>query len=159
LPRSPERPIGDRKKTRKAAENRGLLPLFFAWSGLRTDFRLLFDSATLAASAVILIVAIAGKLGGVSIAARACGIAWPEALKLGVLMNTRGLMELVALNIGYDLGLVPKNPFAAFVVMAVVTTCATSPLLRVSESGILRLPRLNFPRTLNSEQTGSWQRA
>lgn len=108
-----------------------LMPLFFAWSGLRTDFSSLLRVGGFASSIIILLVATAGKLGGVSLAARFCGLASSDALRLGVLMNTRGLMELVALNIGYDLGLVSRPLFSAFVVMALVTTFSTSPLLRL----------------------------
>lgn len=107
-----------------------LLPLFFAWSGLRTDFGLLLNGATFVASIVILTVAVAGKLGGGTLAARFTGSPWREAVSIGVLMNTRGLMELLVLNIGYDLGLLSADLFAAFVVMALVTTLSTTPLLR-----------------------------
>jgi Kef-type K+ transport system membrane component KefB len=74
-------------------------------------------------------VATLGKLGGSAFAARATGMAWREALTIGALMNTRGLMELVALNIGYDLGILTPAIFAILVVMALVTTMLTGPLL------------------------------
>jgi Kef-type K+ transport system membrane component KefB len=106
-----------------------LLPLFFAFTGLRTQIGLLNDWQSWLACAVIIVVAIAGKLGGSALAARLSGMNWPDSLSIGVLMNTRGLMELVALNIGYDLGILPGRIFAIMVLMAIVTTCMTAPLL------------------------------
>jgi Kef-type K+ transport system membrane component KefB len=106
-----------------------LLPLFFAFTGLRTQIGLLNDWKSWLACAGIIIVAIAGKLGGSTLAARLSGMNWPDSLSIGVLMNTRGLMELVALNIGYDLGILPDRIFAIMVLMALTTTCMTAPLL------------------------------
>ena len=81
-----------------------LLPLFFAYTGLRTDLRAITGVSELGALAAVLAVAIAGKVGGTAIAARSSGQDWHSATTLGILMNTRGLMELVVLNIGLDLG-------------------------------------------------------
>jgi Kef-type K+ transport system membrane component KefB len=83
-----------------------LLPAFFAFTGLRTRMDLLHGSAAWAATALVTFVATAGKLGGTFVAARAVKLKASEALSLGVLMNTRGLMELVVLNVGLDLGVV-----------------------------------------------------
>ncbi len=72
-----------------------------------------------------------GKLGGSTLVARLCGLGWRDAAALGVLMNTRGLMELVILNVGLDLGVLSPTLFAMLVLMAVVTTVATVPLLQL----------------------------
>ena len=106
-----------------------LLPLFFAFTGLRTQIGLLNDWQSWLACAGIIVMAIVGKLGGSALAARMAGMNWPDSLSIGVLMNTRGLMELVALNIGYDLGILPDRIFAIMVLMALTTTCITAPLL------------------------------
>jgi len=109
---------------------RYLLPVFFAMVGLRTDLYLITDSGgSLFWCLAIIVVATAGKLGGTALAGRAAGMAGSDALTLGILMNTRGLMELVVLNIGHDLGLLPAGLFAMMVAMALVTTCMTGPLL------------------------------
>jgi Kef-type K+ transport system membrane component KefB len=108
----------------------GLLPVFFALTGLRTDLRPLgADGASWMWSVAIILVATAGKLGATALAALLAGMPRYEALALGALMNTRGLMELVVLNIGYELGLLPPAVFAMMVVMTLVTTCAAGPLL------------------------------
>ena len=73
--------------------------------------------------------ATAGKLGGTALTARFTGMTWRDSLQLGALMNTRGLMELIALNIGYDLGILSPRIFAMLVIMALVTTAMTGPLL------------------------------
>jgi K+:H+ antiporter len=109
------------------------LPLFFAFAGLRTQIRLLDDSRSWAAFAAVLAVAIAGKLGAGALAARWTGQSWCDALSIGVLMNTRGLIELVVLNIGYDLGILSPRMYAMMVLMALVTTCMTGPLLSLLE--------------------------
>jgi Kef-type K+ transport system membrane component KefB len=110
-----------------------LLPLFFAFTGLRTQITLLNDWQSWLAGAGIIATAIAGKLGGSTLAARWAGINWADSISIGVLMNTRGLMELVVLNIGYDLGILPARIFAIMVLMALVTTCMTGPLLSLVE--------------------------
>jgi len=112
-----------------------LLPIFFAFSGLRTQIGLLRDARSWMICIVVIVIATVGKLGGGALAARICGSTWREALALGALMNTRGLMELVALNIGYELGILTPRAFAAMVIMAVTTTVVTAPLLTLfSES-------------------------
>jgi Kef-type K+ transport system membrane component KefB len=106
-----------------------LLPLFFAFTGLRTQIGLLGDVTGWAICLGIIVVATIGKLGGTAIAARFTGMNWIDSLKLGALMNTRGLMELIALNIGYDLGILSPRIFTMLVIMALVTTALTGPLL------------------------------
>jgi len=108
-----------------------LLPLFFAYSGLRTQIHLLDTPHAWALCALVIAVACLGKFGGTALSARATGLTWRESSALGVLMNTRGLMELIVLNIGLDLGVISPSLFAMLVVMAVVTTLATSPILRL----------------------------
>jgi Kef-type K+ transport system membrane component KefB len=106
-----------------------LLPLFFAFTGLRTQIGLLDDLQGWLICLAIVAVATAGKLGGTAVTARFTGMAWRESLQLGALMNTRGLMELIALNIGYDLGILSPRIFTMLVIMALVTTALTGPLL------------------------------
>ena len=107
-----------------------LLPMFFAVSGLHTDLRLLgSQAAAWAALGLVMLAAVGGKLGAVTLAGRATGLAWREATCLGVLLNTRGLTELVILGIGLRLGAIPEPIYALLVLMAVVTTMAANPLL------------------------------
>jgi Kef-type K+ transport system membrane component KefB len=106
-----------------------LLPLFFAATGLRTEIGLLGTAADWAVCALVVAVAVAGKLGGSSLAARWSGLAWRDALAIGALMNTRGLMELVVLNIGYELGILSPALYTMMVVMALATTCMAGPML------------------------------
>ena len=107
-----------------------LLPLFFAFTGLRTNVQLLNSAAMWRDAALILLVAVSGKAGASTIAARAMGLSWRDAGVLGVLMNTRGLVELVVLNIGLDLGILSPAAFSMLVLMALITTFATSPIVR-----------------------------
>ena len=106
-----------------------LLPLFFAFTGLRTRVGLLGDWSGWLICGAIVLVAIAGKLGAGALAARWTGMSWPDALTLGALMNTRGLMELIALNIGFDLGILSPRMFAMMVLMALATTLMAGPLV------------------------------
>ncbi len=106
-----------------------LLPLFFAFTGLRTQVGLLNDLGSWMICLGIIGVATLGKLGGTALAARFTGMNLRDSLQLGALMNTRGLMELIALNIGYDLGILSPRIFAMLVIMALVTTAMTGPLL------------------------------
>jgi nucleotide-binding universal stress UspA family protein len=109
-----------------------LLPLFFAFTGLRTDMGLLgVDGKLWLATGAVLVVAIVGKWGGSSLAARALKLPWRESMALGILMNTRGLTELIILNIGLDLGVIPPTLFAILVIMALVTTFMATPLLSI----------------------------
>ncbi len=105
-----------------------LLPAFFAFTGLRTQIGLIRGDQWLICGLIIL-VACAGKFGGSALAARLTGMNWRDAASLGILMNTRGLMELIVLNIGLDLKVISPTLFAMLVLMAVVTTFATTPLL------------------------------
>ena len=106
-----------------------LLPAFFAFTGLRTQIGLVNGWDQWMVCAVIIAVASAGKFGGGAIAAHMTGLDWRDSSALGVLMNTRGLMELIVLNIGYDLKVIPPELFAMLVIMALVTTLATTPIL------------------------------
>jgi len=106
-----------------------LLPVFFAYSGLRTQIGLVNRPELWLLCALVLFVAIAGKYAGTYIAARFSGIEKREASALGWLMNTRGLTELIVLNIGLSLGVITPLLFTMLVIMALVTTFMTSPLL------------------------------
>lgn len=106
-----------------------LLPIFFAFTGLMTRVELLNSPELLVMTFVIILVACAGKFGGSTLAAVACGMTWREASAVGILMNTRGLMELVILNIGRELGVITDAVFAMLVLMALVTTLLTTPIL------------------------------
>jgi|RhiMetdeSRZDD1v2_1073273.scaffolds.fasta_scaffold120915_2 Kef-type K+ transport system membrane component KefB len=110
-----------------------LLPLFFAFTGLRTQIGLLDDWQSWCVCAGVVAVAIGGKFGGSTLAARWTGMSWHDALSIGALMNTRGLMELIALNIGYDLGILSPHIFAMMVLMALTTTFMAGPLLWLFE--------------------------
>jgi Kef-type K+ transport system membrane component KefB len=107
------------------------LPLFFAFTGLRTRIGLVEGMEMWGWCALIVLVAVAGKLVGSAAAARATGMSWREAMAIGTLMNTRGLMELVILNIGLDIGAISPAVFAMMVLMALATTFMTSPLLEL----------------------------
>lgn len=106
-----------------------LLPLFFAFTGLRTQIGLLDDAWGWLTCLGIIGLATIGKLGASSVTARLVGMDWNNAFILGALMNTRGLMELIALNIGYDLGVITSETFTLLVLMALVTTALTGPLV------------------------------
>jgi Kef-type K+ transport system membrane component KefB len=106
-----------------------LLPIFFVLTGLRTRIGLLNQTYYWAVAVVITFLAVAGKFFGSALAARWVGLPWRPALMIGALMNTRGLMELVVLNIGYDLGILSAEIFAMLVLMALVTTAMTGPAL------------------------------
>lgn len=106
-----------------------LLPLFFVYTGLRTEIGLLNDPYLWKVTGLIILVAIVGKFIGSAIAAKYVGQNWKDSLTIGALMNTRGLMELVVLNIGYDLGVLTPEIFAMMVIMALVTTFMTGPAL------------------------------
>ncbi|GAB6121732.1 cation:proton antiporter [Dysgonomonas termitidis] len=106
-----------------------LLPLFFVFTGLRTEIGLLNEPGLWMICGGIVFLAIFGKTMGSAIAARFVGNNWKDSLTIGALMNTRGLMELVVLNIGLDLGILTPEVFAMMVVMALTTTFMTSPLL------------------------------
>jgi Kef-type K+ transport system membrane component KefB len=105
------------------------LPIFFAFTGLHTQIGLLGGLDAWLWCGLIVLVASLGKFGGSYVAARATGFGARDAAALGVLMNTRGLMELIVLNVGLELGVVTPTLFAMLVIMAIVTTLATAPLL------------------------------
>jgi Kef-type K+ transport system membrane component KefB len=111
-----------------------LLPLFFALTGLRTQIGLLSDARSWLICAGIVLVAIAGKLGGTMAAARTTGMAWGDSFSLGALMNTRGLVELIVLNLGYEMGVLSPAIFTMLVLMALITTFMTGPLLDLREA-------------------------
>jgi len=106
-----------------------LLPLFFVFTGLRTQIGLLNEPGLWQLCGLVILVAVVGKFVGSAVAARFVGQNWHSSLTIGALMNTRGLMELVALNIGYDLGVLSPPIFAMLVLMALVTTFMTGPAL------------------------------
>jgi len=106
------------------------LPVFFAFTGMRTQVGLLKEPGDWLVCVVIILIASLGKFGGSFFAARITGSHSREAASLGILMNTRGLMELIVLNVGLDLGVLSPTLFAMFVLMAVVTTLATTPILQ-----------------------------
>jgi K+:H+ antiporter len=110
-----------------------LLPAFFALTGMRTKIGLVSGSDHWLLVAAIILVATAGKFGGTLVAARLTGLDWRQSSALGILMNTRGLMELIVLNIGLDLKVISETLFAMMVLMALVTTLATTPLLTLVE--------------------------
>jgi Kef-type K+ transport system membrane component KefB len=106
-----------------------LLPLFFVYTGLRTHAGMLNSGAAWFSFCLILVAAVAGKFGGSAITSRALGQTWKDSLAIGALMNTRGLMELIVLNIGYDMGILSTEIFSMMVLMALLTTMMTSPIL------------------------------
>jgi len=106
------------------------LPIFFTYTGLRTDIGSMAGAGLWIFCGLVLLAAVVGKFGGCTLAARANGLPLRESSIIGVMMNTRALMELIVINIGYDLGIIPKTVFFMLVVMAVVTTYMTTPILR-----------------------------
>ena len=106
-----------------------LLPLFFVFTGLRTQIGLINDPYLWEITGFIILVAVVGKFVGSALAAKFVGQSWKDSLTIGALMNTRGLMELVVLNIGYDLGVLNSEIFTMMVIMALVTTFMTGPAL------------------------------
>jgi len=105
------------------------LPAFFAFTGLRTHIGMVHGARDFLACILVIAVASLGKFGGCFLAARWTGSPWRQAAAVGVLMNTRGLMELIVLNVGLDLGVLSPALFTMFVLMAVTTTLATAPIL------------------------------
>ena len=107
-----------------------LLPVFFAFTGLRTQIGLIHGLRNWLICILIVAVASVGEFGGSFAAARFTGFNWREAASLGVLMNRRGLMELIVLNIGLELDVIPSTVFAVLVLMAVITTLGATPILQ-----------------------------
>jgi Kef-type K+ transport system membrane component KefB len=130
MPRN-ERMIADVVERIESLSLALLLPLFFALTGLRTRIDLLTDKSMWGCAAAIIATAIVGKLAGAAVTARATGMNWKDSFGLGVLLNTRGLVELVILNAGLDLGILSPALFTMMVLMALTTTFMTSPLLSV----------------------------
>ena len=108
-----------------------LLPIFFVYTGLRTQIGLLNESHLWSLCGIVILVAMLGKIGGSVFTAKIVGRTWKESLSIGALMNTRGLMELIVLNIGYDLGVLSSEIFTIMVLMALFTTFLTGPLLNL----------------------------
>lgn len=141
--------IGFRKVMMEKVEDISLvffLPLFFAFTGLRTQIGLINSPELWGVCALLIAVAIAGKLGGCAIASRLVGESWKDSWTIGTLMNTRGLMELVALNIGYEMGVLPPSIFVILVIMALVTTFMTTPLLHLVERYFTRREQKLSPK-------------
>jgi Kef-type K+ transport system membrane component KefB len=106
-----------------------LLPAFFAFTGMRTHINLVSGASEWLICGLIILVATTGKFAGSAAAARLTGMDWRTAASLGILMNTRGLMALIVLDIGLNMGVISPKLFAMMVIMAVVTTVATTPIL------------------------------
>lgn len=131
-----------------------LLPLFFVITGLRTHIDFLLEGAVWVPFAWILFVAIGGKFGGTAIASRLVGQSWKDSLSIGALMNSRGLMELIVLNIGFDLGIISSQIFSMLVLMALITTFMTSPALTLIEKAFQSSKKMTSPELNPSGQAG-----
>lgn len=105
------------------------VPVFFTYTGLRTDITALHGSAMWFICAAVVVAAAVGKLVGCGLAARVSGFTWKESGIIGAMMNARGLMALIAINLGYELGVVSRSLFCVLVIMALTTTVLTTPLL------------------------------
>jgi Kef-type K+ transport system membrane component KefB len=136
--------LADRHQLREAATarlrdvvNGFFVPVFFTYTGLRTDVRALAEggSALWGVCGAVVFAAVVGKLLGCGLAARLSGFNWKEAGSIGAMMNARGLMALVAINMGYELGAVPRSLFCVLVLMALITTVLTTPLLLALRKG------------------------
>jgi Kef-type K+ transport system membrane component KefB len=108
-----------------------LLPIFFAFTGLRTQIGLISEESAWRAFGLVLLVAVSGKFLGSALSAKLVGQSWRSSITIGALMYTRGLMELIVLNIGYDLGVLSPQVFAMMVLMALATTFMTGPILNL----------------------------
>ncbi|MHB1229219.1 MAG: cation:proton antiporter [Halothiobacillus sp.] len=106
------------------------LPIFFTYTGLRTDIGSLNSPTAWLWCSVIILLATVGKFGGAYVATRFTGLSHAQGKVVGIMMNTRALMELIIINVGYDLGAISQQMFTILVIMAIVTTVVTSPLLR-----------------------------
>jgi Kef-type K+ transport system membrane component KefB len=118
-----------------------LLPAFFAFAGMRTEIGLLDSAHAWLICGAIIVIATGGKFGAGMLAARVVGHDWRHAAGLGILMNTRGLMELIVLNVGLDLGIISPALFTMMVLMALVTTMATTPSLAALQRSEMVRPR------------------
>jgi Kef-type K+ transport system membrane component KefB len=106
------------------------LPIFFTYTGLRTDIGSMTGGELWFLCGLVLLAATVGKLGGCTLAAKWNGFNWRDASMIGIMMNTRALMELIVINIGYELGIIPKTVFFMLVFMAITTTYMTAPIMR-----------------------------
>lgn len=142
-----------------------LLPLFFVFTGLRTQIGLLNEPGLWQLCLLVVLIAVVGKFVGSTVSARFVGQNWHSSLTIGALMNTRGLMELVALNIGYDLGVLTAEMFAILVLMALVTTFMTGPALdfinryfkpekEIEDGGVSRKNKYNILISFGNPNTG-----
>ncbi|WP_052079526.1 cation:proton antiporter [Porphyromonas sp. COT-108 OH2963] len=122
------------------------LPLFFVVSGLRTEIGLLNSWELWFVTLLLILVAVVGKLGGSYIAARVVGENVKDSLYLGILMNTRGLMELVVLTMGLELGIIPPVVFAMLVLMTLVTTFMTTPTVSLIDAIYKRIEKVKQKR-------------
>lgn len=135
-----------------------LLPAFFASTGMRTQIDLVSGFYQWMVCALIIILATAGKFGGTLVAGRLTGLGWRQASSLGILMNTRGLMELIVLTVGLDLGIISPTLFAMLVIMALVTTLATTPLLQlVQHEALYPSVAAGFSRPYGPPQGGHYR--
>ncbi len=114
------------------------VPIFFTYTGLRTDVGSMAGGELWVMCGLVLAASMAGKLGGCAFAARWNGMSWRDSSMIGVMMNTRGLMELIVINIGFELGIIPRSVFFMLVFMAIVTTYMTAPVLRRIAPGLPR---------------------
>ena len=128
-----------------------LLPLFFVFTGLRTEIGLLNEGHLWLVTGLIIAVAVIGKFLGSALAAKFVGQSWKDSLIIGALMNTRGLMELIVLNIGYDLGILSKEIFTMLVLMALLTTFMTGPTLDLIEWFFSK----KYKKTINNNEKES----
>ena len=106
------------------------LPVFFTYTGLRTDIGTLDSAYMWVVCGLVVMVAICGKVVGCGAAARLGGLSWRDSASVAIMMNTRALMGLIAVNIGRDLGVIPDTMFCIMVIMAIATTLMTAPILR-----------------------------
>ena len=128
--------LSDQSELREAAKTKlhdvvtgFFVPVFFTYTGLRTDISSLHGATVWLIAVALIAAAVIGKLVGCGLAARASGFRWKEAGIIGSMMNARGLMGLIAINLGYELGVVPRSLFSVLVLMALATTMLTTPML------------------------------
>jgi Kef-type K+ transport system membrane component KefB len=112
------------------------LPIFFTYTGLRTDIGTLVGGELWGWCALLISLAVLGKFTGGYLGSRLAGLSRAEARNIAVMINTRGLMELIVVNLGYDLGVIPREVFTMLVLMAIVSTVMTAPGLRLGLPGL-----------------------
>ena len=122
-----------------------ILPAFFAYTGMRTQIGLVSGLGNWLLCGTIILVACAGKFGGTLLASRLSGLGWRDSAALGILMNARGLVELIVLTMGLDLGVTSPTLFTMLVMMALVTTFVTTPILQLLLRKHPWLERLPLP--------------